>query len=302
MFLVSIAVLVLGGAVLLAAVLVLTDGLRAWLFPLLTLELFIHFAALFILEYSVHMQRLRRSFLLDVFVKRARVIYLIGGGALALFALICVLFSRVAGIWPAGSAIAPGSDADASLNGYITAAKWLYILFSALLGTAAFLTNRLYHFHEGIIRRQRYPFTIFLVFLLVPLIPALRAGTERDFLWWFFILPVVLFAVRAYHEYFVYRMRHLNDLHAKLEESEKSRTEIINSVITSSAEEDYRIINGTLTSFLERARRSLTVSGMMFGSLMTYRKKGDLLQVDSPNMIVNYCVPLARLEAVKTSP
>jgi sigma-B regulation protein RsbU (phosphoserine phosphatase) len=299
LFLFSIIILAVAGLLLLVAKLGFRENVKYYLFPLLTMELLLDFIALFVLEYSVHMQRIRRSFLLDIFTKRARVIYMIAGIAFIFFALTVLLFHlrvKVGFI----DLFTPGSVNDEMYNPYVAVGGWMYILFTASLATAVFYTNRLYRFHEGIIRQRRYPFTIFLVFLIALLIPGLaRSGFLRDFPYWIFVFLNVLFAARAYHEYFIYRMCHLNDLHAKLEQSEKSRTEIINSVITSSAEEDHRIINGTLSSFLERTQRSLTVSSLMFNAVMAYRRKGDVLKVDSPEMIINYCAPLTKLEAVK---
>ncbi len=299
-FLVSIIMLAFSGLVLLVFTILLGENQRTFYKPLASLLSLFSFGTLFVLEYSVHVQRIRKSFLFDDFKTRLRPLYIFLAISGALFIVMTVLFPLMTGVGLAQLfASAPAIDSEA-MRPYQGVANWLYLLFTASLFVCANYTNRLFKFHEGIIRQRKYPFTLFNIFIALMLIPgifSLNFLTTSPF--FPFIIPTIVFAVSAFHEYFLYRMFHLNDLHAKLAQAEKSRTEIINRVIASNAEEDYRMIKETLSTFLEAAQRSLAVTTMRFNAVMAYRKKGDILQVDSPEMILNYCVPLIKLDAVK---
>ncbi len=299
-FLASILVLALADIAIIVATFGLGDNLALYYFPAASLVLFLYFAAFFLLEHSVHVQRIYRSFLLDHFVRRLWVLVACAAVVIALLALSAFLFHSMlqadfASLF--SSAITAEPKRLESLGKVL---GWLYFISCLAIGVGLLYINRLYVFHEGIVRHQKYPFILFTVFLAFMLIAGLlRVEFLKASPFFPFIFLNLLFAARAYHEYFVFRTRHLNDLHAKLEQAEKDRTKLINTVIASTEEEDHTIVKNTLTAGLEASRNVMRVSTHMFASIMAYRKKGDSLQVDSPEMIVNYCVPLTRLDAVK---
>lgn len=117
----------------------------------------------------------------------------------------------------------------------------------------------------------------------------------------FFLLTLLnaCYAVRVFHEYFLFRMQHLNASYAQQKLQDKVRTELINRVLVSSADEDTDILRGILTSFLARAKEAISNPNLRTKSMMLFRRNEDLLSVDSPKLIVDYCLPLINQETLK---
>ncbi len=300
LLLASIVILAAAGTALLVSMSLLGDRLPIYKNQILSVTLFISFAAFFSLECSIHIQRIHRSFLFQYFKKRLLLLGLFFGVTFILLALEIVTFHLSVGISLRGLFTGVENPDPERLLAYRALGNWLFVLFCVFLATSVVYANQMFKFHEGIIRRRRYSFNLFLVILgyfFFTIAFNLRFSEAYPF--FPFTLINILFAVGVYHEYFFYRMFHLNDLHARLVQTENARTDIINRVIASSVEEDHRIIQERLTSYLERAQNSITVPTMRITAIMAYRKKGDILQVDSPQMILNYCVPLVKLESVK---
>jgi sigma-B regulation protein RsbU (phosphoserine phosphatase) len=299
-YLVSILLLLFTGLVILFGQALFRENFRLAAGPLLSSLLLVSFIAFFVLEYSIHMQRIKKSFLLDIFKKRMIGLWVIGAVSIILLAISILVFRTKLGVRLADLFGPPIPIVLDALNPYLPARNLLFLAFCATLIVGLFYTNQIFNFHEGIVRQRKYPFIWLIIFTIATVIIVIFPFKFiSSFPWWTFVLINILFAARAYQEYFFYRMFHLNDLHGKLTQSEKSRTQIINEVIASTAQEDRRIIGDTLASFLDSAQRSLTVSNFKFNGIMAYRKQGGVLQIDSPELILNYCVPLMKLDAVK---
>ena len=303
LLLVSLLILGATGIVLLTSMTLLGARLPIYKNQLLSVTLFLSFTAFFTLECSVHIQRIHRSFLFQYFRKRLLLLGLLSGLTAVILVLEFVIFHAAVGISFGGLFSGAESPDPERLLAYRALGNWLFVFFTAGLTASLFYSSAMFKFHEGITRRRRYPSTLFfiiLAYIFIAIILDLRFANAYPFFPFTFIN--LLYAAAVYHEYFFYRMFHLNDLQVKLVQAESARTDIINRVIASSTEEDHQIIRETLSSYLERAQSSITVPTMRFNAVMAYRKNGDILQVDSPQMIVNYCVPLTRLESVKRIP
>jgi sigma-B regulation protein RsbU (phosphoserine phosphatase) len=233
--------------------------------------------AFFVLEYSVHVQRIKKNLLMKEFKRNALRLALVFLGAVA----------ACAGYWAA----------------YLSEAGGLFVvaeLVAAALLVAAYLyAKEVFDLGQGIIRRTSYTFItgavvaiVAFLFLIVPYVPISVV----------FVLFLVLnaaFAVRVFQEYFVYRMGHVNYIHSQQLEFEQTRTELLNQVLFSTPEEDIRLIRSTLVASLAQLQKCFSKTELTFRSMMAFRRAGDLLIVDREEFILEHCVPLLDIERIK---
>jgi sigma-B regulation protein RsbU (phosphoserine phosphatase) len=251
-------------------------------FPaLLTIQV-LYAPAFFLLEYSVHAQRIRKNLLVKEFkAKLSRVLVVF-----ILTALAC------AATWLLYGLVIDQGAENRSL-------PFLMKLLSASLLIAAYMvSNHAFDLEEGIIRRTSYTFTSGSVatgaaFLAAAVFPSL----PQPILAICFGLNAV-FAIRLFHEYFVYRMGHVNDIHRQQIEFEHSRTDLLNQVLFSTPEEDTKLIGDTLRASFVQLQQCFSKSNLVFRSMMAYRRAGDLLVVDEDAFILEYCMPLMDVERI----
>jgi phosphoserine phosphatase RsbU/P len=278
LLLASIAIFVGMGILSAVSIFVVGDDSTAS-FPLLfTLQL-LYVADLFLVEYSVHEQRIKKSMLFDGFLKKIKLLALGFAGAVAVSIGAWFLFYY-------------SSPDSAALGFYkLLVAVCVIVLYA--------FTLVLFNLEEGIIRQKRYPFVAAIVVTAVAFIFSAVAFANATRVYPVFIVLNLVFGIRVFHEYFLYRMGHLNDMHSRQVASEKARTELINKVLFSNAEDDLRMIKETLAKSLERLQNSLPNSNLVFRSMMAYRRNGTMLAVDSEELILDYCVPLIDSDRLK---
>jgi sigma-B regulation protein RsbU (phosphoserine phosphatase) len=168
------------------------------------------------------------------------------------------------------------------------------------LGVAFILAMFSFSLQQGVIRLKSYPFiagaALVGVYIILGLFIRRLDGTQ---LLSYMLLFNIVFLLRIYHEYFFFRMHHLNDLHRRQEELEATRTELINRILMSHGEEDISIIHETLTGFLNRLRSALPNPSHQTKSMMLFRRNGNMLTVDREGFMVDYCIPLRDFDSIK---
>jgi Serine phosphatase RsbU, regulator of sigma subunit len=242
-------------------------------------------------EYSVHHQRIQKNLLVDEFRDRTRVIY-----KLAAIELVCLL--AFVGV------LVLKLSRDDMLTGIFSGVASL-LCFLAAAGFS-FYCLELFDLEEGIIRKQVYPFRNGMVLIaMLALVFFFRWAKDIPHPVFFtlvsgvFILLNANFAVRVFQEYFVYRMHHLSSNFADRQKQDALRTELINKVLVSSPKEDVEIIHGILAEYLGKIQTSVPNPNVRSKSMMLFRRNGDIMSVDSPELIIDHCVPLMNLPSMK---
>jgi sigma-B regulation protein RsbU (phosphoserine phosphatase) len=302
-FLVAILLVALGGVLSVVAIGTMGSNLTQYRENLLPLLLLLYFLAFFILEYSVHQQRIYKSKLINSFKEALARQYVLVGAFSLLWVVAVVLFHFKSGLGLADF-MRPGLYANVDTAKAINeamGAQTLWVTLGRLVMATAFVVA-IFNFklQQGVIRLKIYPFVagavLTMVLLLIdPILGNQIVGIELVV----FVLFNALFLVRVSHEYFFFRMHHLNDMHRRQGELEATRTELINRILMSRSEEDIAIINQTLTGFLDRLRRVLPNPEHVVKSMMLYRSTGDILAIDKEEFIIDYCIPLQDSDNLK---
>lgn len=234
-----------------------------------------------LVEYSVHFQRIKKNLLFDELKKRLISVILIG---------ICTLAIAITiGFFQA----APASKLINSLT------VVLYVLFFPGIILFNLYGIFLFDLEEGVIRKKNYPFSLGATTTGLALLFLFIQGETSPLMYFMALIMNFIFAGRIFQEYFLFRMYHLNSNYSQQKIQDKVRTELINKVLVSSPEEDLVIIEDILTSFLGRIKQSISNPNLRCKSMMLFRRTNDLLSVDSPKLIVDYCLPLINQETVK---
>jgi phosphoserine phosphatase RsbU/P len=272
----SLALILLVGAV--AALRLIFGGGSGLGYPMYLTIQALYIPAFFLLEYSVHIQRIKKNLLGKDFGRKTGYLALIYAGEL----LAC------AAAWIAYFATG-GEGATGRLLTAIGAASTILLIAAYLVANAAF------DLQTGIIRRVRYPF-LFGAVISFPL--AFLSGTPFAAM---LLLSAVnlVFGARVFHEYFFYRMGHVNDMHDQQIGFEHSRGELINKVLFASSSDDVKLICDDMRASLDNLKRCFVKTDLVFGSMMAFRRSGDLLVVDDAGFILDYCVPIADIEHIK---
>lgn len=248
------------------------------------------YAAMFHLtEYSVHLQRIRKNLLTHEFRVRLA------------FAAALIGLSVAVGIADLlGSAALTSSGLSSTLESMVTFVVFTLKLVVFAAVTASFAYGMwLFDLQEGIIRKRNYTYIAGTAAGGLAALLAMLSVDVLDLTWALFLVLNVAFAVRVFHEYFLYRMRHLNQNYDAKKKQDAAHIELINRVLSASRQEDVSIIADVLKESLERMRESVQNPSMRATSVMLFRRNGDVLAVDSADFIIGYCVPLINSETIK---
>jgi phosphoserine phosphatase RsbU/P len=262
--------------------LLLVDDDQALGFPFVLTIQVLYAPIFFILEYSVHVQRIKKNLLMKDFRRKTRLLLIVFLGAAA----------ACGGSWAAHLGIANPGEA----GGLLFLVKFLAagLLVASYLGS-----NAVFDLETGIIRRTSYTFIVGTLVSIVAFLASTVFGVRPTAVILLLAVLNAVFAIRVFQEYFVYRMGHVNDIHRQQIEFEHSRTELLNQVLFSTPEEDTRLIGDTLAASFSQLQKCFSKSNLVFRSMMAYRRSGDLLVVDREEFMLEYCVPLMDIEHIK---
>ncbi|MBN2351949.1 MAG: serine/threonine-protein phosphatase [Spirochaetales bacterium] len=301
-FLVSISLLGLIGAMCLAVSLLETLFPPEASFPLFTLFYVLYVVTFFFAEYSIHSQRLVRSFFMAEFRPRLKrfLVLCCTLGAISLVTLAFYVLSR----WAGGLApFAPRSSSPppffAPESVYVVNVTLIIVFIT--MGFVFLLTagRSIFFFQSGVIR-QNYLFPISSGITLVLFLAGfIHQGFTDPVPLWLFTLNNCIFLIRITQEYFYRRTLNLDRTLMKLEETLHLKNDLIAKVVNSPAEEDFAIIRASVTGEIDRARAFMAVPEHGISGTVIYTREGGQLKVNSLEHIEGFCTPLSRLESLK---
>ncbi|MFW6362251.1 MAG: PP2C family protein-serine/threonine phosphatase [Spirochaeta sp.] len=241
----------------------------------------LYFLSVILLEYSIHRQRIRDSFFTDDFLGQLR--KLVPAAVLVAAATVITL--------PAAAAGSAGVEIAGYLFGFIILALTGGVLWSAGLGV-----TDLFDFQAGVIRRKRYPF---ILFGFAALTAAISAATGNMNFFLVYVLVHLSFVFRVYQEYFFARFIHLNDLFGKLQDTIRIRNELVDRIIHSPIDEDYKVVQGMFLESLSAAQAEALLPQYGITGAAIYRRLGDELVIEFDEYTYGYCAPLYELDTVR---
>ena len=243
----------------------------------------------YLLEYSIHCQRIRKSFLTEDH-ERA---YKPAGYAISLLTLVSAVSTGLM------IAILAGADVDVKEIADKTGFTASVLVFAAAL----YIALRLFNFQEGLIRKKHYPFVLIAAATVVTNFSYLFIGNARSVSLAGFCGILILsgYSYRMYQEYFYFRLFHVSDLLLKQESAARSRNKLINLSIVSTMEKDVDILSELMDSMLERMIHELPLPQYKITGLALYRLKNGVFSIQHKTLIKGYCAPLTKFDAIKLS-
>jgi sigma-B regulation protein RsbU (phosphoserine phosphatase) len=270
--------------------------------PLFMLCFVLYLVTFFFAEYSVHSQRLVRSFYIEEFRPRLRLFLasLAVLAALALFALVFFFLSRRAAGLPPFAPTAEPMPGAFQPDAVYPLQVALLIVFDVLSLVFLLTVNRnIFFFQKGVIR-QNLLFTVSSgISLALFLGGFVHQGFTDPVPLWLFTLNNCAFLARITQEYFFQRTINLDRNLMKLEESLHLKNDLIAKVVNSPAEEDAAIIRASVSGEIDRARAFMAVPENGISGTIIYTREGGQLKVGSLEHIDGFCTPIARLESMK---
>jgi len=249
--------------------------------------LFLFLVSFLLLEYSIHVERIRRSAYLKAFQKRLRLSVL--GQYLMLVMVLAAIGLRVANML--------SSTRPAESYWMSTIAAGVFVLLYGFV--LMFTTFGVYSFREGIIRVRHYTYFLQLVVgVFMTLVYAISSPAAQVP---FFVLIIltVTYVVRLFLEYYHYRNLHLTQQIDHLTVGERERTDIINRAITTPLAEDLLMIKDMIEKTMSSFKEAVVTPNTQVTGIVLFRRKGNKLIVDSPEMVFGYATPFALVANIR---
>lgn len=247
--------------------------------PIYLITTLLYSSAFFYLEYSVHIQRIKLSFLVDDIsptLKNYRTALLIS------FALAIVFIL--------------GNIIDIKINLF----SLLIISMLLMVGANAYLVLAMFNFRKGVLRKKNYPFIILSLFMIYFLVLiALNYTAIRAVHFSVMMLLNIVFVIRLYEEYIYFRTKHMQFMLINENKARKENGKIINKIILSTQKEDSQIILNLIQGMLNNMKRDLVMDSYGITGIMTFRLYNGEFKLDSDDMIMGFCTPLESVRSIK---
>ncbi|MBN2534344.1 MAG: serine/threonine-protein phosphatase [Spirochaetales bacterium] len=246
------------------------------------------------LEYSIHSQRMQKSFLYKDFILAIKqtvvffiilVVYIIGT---ALLYLLIDVFGIVKEI----------KDPTNFLP------VVLYLLYFGSFCTIIVSSNmNIFKLQDGIIRQKEYTFnTLLLINILFFIIITFLSDLFISYgliLFSVFTLANIIYIIRLFKEYFYYRTDHLRLCLIANEKFHERRNLLLKRVIKSPSDEDFKIIKSAIEQELNKSQTSLPAPEYGITGMMLYIVAGSILKIKNEDMIVGNCTPIHEVKEIK---
>jgi phosphoserine phosphatase RsbU/P len=299
------SILLIGAIGIFMLVLQMTNYDRQFSFAAFTIISDLYLLSFFLLEYSVHCQRIEKSFLMNDFRVKLRTFYglFIPLGIITIFAVITYII-RSAFVIEIGHGLFRGSNLFSLIN---TGSLLLYSLFFILINLD--INNNLFNLQRGVIRKEELLFQALNVILGISIIFFILLngfGFNPNFVVFgnikvtgipfeIFVILNIVFVIRLYSEYFYQRIINQDKTIQKQFETVELKNDLINLVLDSPITEDINIIRSAVSDSIERSMRNLVVSEYRITGTYVLHRSENFLKVDSAELIHDYCTPLAIL-------
>ncbi|MBN1698118.1 MAG: SpoIIE family protein phosphatase [Spirochaetales bacterium] len=278
-----------------------------FVFPAFTIISIAYLLCFFLLEYSIHCQRIEKSFLTNDFRMKLKSFYWLLFPLVSISIASCIIYAlkeplalleeiRERGLFQRGIPLG-------------------ILYFNFLMGFSLFyflitvnINNNIFNLQRGVIRKQTILFnTLFGVIFLCTIYFVFfnGFGLEKDFRIFGLVpsshLPIeiftilnVVYVIRLYTEYFYQRLLNLDKTIEKYIETVELKNDLINLVLASPVSEDINIIKSAVAESIERSMRNLVVNEYRITGTYVLRRTENWLKVDSSELIYEYCTPLIK--------
>ncbi|MBN2535530.1 MAG: serine/threonine-protein phosphatase [Spirochaetales bacterium] len=261
----------------------------------------------FFLEYSIHCQRIHKSFLINNFKAKLKSFYTL---IIPLFiiAVVSVVFFFLKDTLHMMDEI--------EQKGLFYGQKPLGIVSFVMLGFFSFfyillnvnINRNIFNLQRGVIRKEELLFNSLIVINIICtfIFPILNGFGYNEPKRIFFIeikyLPFelftilnVIYAIRLYSEYFYQRILNQEKTIDKQQETMELKNELINLVLSSPVSDDINIIKSAVADSIDRSMRNLIVNEYRITGTYVLRRTENILKVDSGELIYEYCTPLVQV-------
>ena len=264
----------------------------------------LYLMSFFLLEYSVHCQRIIKSFLMADFKQKLKSLYWMVFLLMLFPAASTILFFLKDGlIQKFARGIFKGESLYTVIHGIL-----IFVFIIIFLLTNINIKNNIFNLQKGVIRKEDVLFNSLIIvgIISLPLFFWFNGLGFRDNVRFFgfrakgfpfevFLILNIIYSVRLYTEYFFRRINNSEKTIQRQNESMELKNYLINLVLISPLEEDINIIKSTIRDSLERSMRSLVVTEYRITGAFVLRRNGNILMVDSEELISGFCVPLMLL-------
>lgn len=235
--------------------------------------------SIIVLEYSVHSQRIKLSYLTED-VKSSLKYYKILITISIILALISISLQFM-------------SKTESLIM--ITELVVILLLAVNLIGLLV-----VFNFRKGVLRKKNYPFivTASVMGLYVTLLIN-SYSTETNISFAPLIILNIIFLIRCFEEYVFFRTEHMQYMLVHEAKLKKESSKIINKIILSDKKEDSKIIESVVSTMLSNIKGELVIDSRGITGILTFRLFGGYFRLDSKDMIHGYCTPLSDMLSIK---
>ncbi len=259
-------------------------------------------ASLTLLEFSIHMQRIESSFLMTDFKNSLKSLFMVLFVSTTLITVILIIFYLIHPYFNKTifAFLASGKNKNNPLDAFYEAEFLFSILFAVSFTGLVFRSTSIFDIQKEVIRQTEYTFNTFKYTIYIFLIYIIfLKGIRRPIPFPLFFFTNVVYMTRALQEYFFNRTNHLIDLQMKQKEAVEKRNNLINNIISSPVEGDNAIVRDLIEISLKKLKESVILPEYAFKGISVYRRKKNLIKIDSAEHIIGYCAPLKEYENIK---
>jgi sigma-B regulation protein RsbU (phosphoserine phosphatase) len=280
-------------------------------FSLFSIIFALYVLTFFILEYSIHRQRIIKSHVWDDFKENFKntIVYWLLLLCIILCSFLLFVFYKMdlfngsiaSAIYRSANFAALKEQGLAGREDFKTL-EYLLCLAYSIVGFLLLMKYRkkVFELQVGVVRINNFTFNMCILVLILQVIYFLFFdGFMKPLHLEIYVLLTISYAVRVFMEYFFQRTLNLERSIDKQEQSVLLMNELVTREVSSPLEDDVDILRSTITEELERVKRSLPLCEYAFSGSMLYSLEGDILKVMSPKLINGFCTPLQKTHTIK---
>jgi phosphoserine phosphatase RsbU/P len=287
---------------------VLNEGFDSpFAFQAFTIINILYLICFFLLEYSIHCQRIKKSFLIHDFRVKLRFFY-------GLIALLCVIAIVSIVLYFLRDTL--NLMEEITQKGLFYKHKHYDVVCLGMLIFFTFIhilvnfniNNNLFNLQRGVIRKEELLFNSLITLHIICIIFFLffngfGINKPTSILFFklkhlpfeLFLVLNVVYIIRLYSEYFYQRILNQERTIIKQKETVELKNELINLVLSSPISDDINIIKSAIADSIDRSMRNLVVNEYRITGTYVLRRIENLLRVDSTDLIYEYCTPLVNV-------
>lgn len=254
----------------------------------------LYFSSFFMLEYSIHSQRIRKSHLYQDFIHAVKKIVI-------LFVIV-VLYCIGALLFYLGTSVFKIIGEIKDPTNFLSVMVPL-VYFGSFFAMIVFNNMIIFRLQDGIIRQRKYTFnTLFFINIVFFIIIAFLSGllaTYGFIIFSLFTIANIIYIIRLYKGYFFYRTDHLRLSLISHEKMQQDRNALLRKIMKSRAEEDVKILRAVIEQELKKTRTAFPALGYGITGMMYYTIAGSILKIENKELIIGHCIPIHEVREIK---